>query len=172
MVMRNADVVSISDMTGIMEFGGIWKKRGQVYGAPAYWVLRSYAGTAPHSLLQVEDNSPTYSIAKGVTRLPDIPNTPYLDIIAAEPADHSKLLLFCVNRHLTRSLSAIISLSAFHLAGDAKATTITGDSIYAQNDEEQPERVAPVMRRLAVHGDLRYTFPNASVTVLEIPIKP
>ena len=47
MLMRNADVVPISDMTGIMEFAGIWKSRGQVYGAPGYYAFRMYSTAHP-----------------------------------------------------------------------------------------------------------------------------
>src|SRR5262249_46045502 len=39
MLMRHANIVPISDMTGIIEFGGIWKKREQVYGTPQYYVF-------------------------------------------------------------------------------------------------------------------------------------
>jgi alpha-N-arabinofuranosidase len=46
MLSRNSSIVPTSDMTGILEFGGIWKKREQVYGAPGYWVLRAYAEPA------------------------------------------------------------------------------------------------------------------------------
>ena len=172
MVMRNSDVVSISDMTGIMEFGGIWKKRGQVYGAPAYWALRSYASTQPHYLLSVQSDSPTYSIQQGVDRLPDIANTPYLDVVAAENKDRSKLLLFCVNRDLTRNLAAHLDLGSLAAAGSqASVTTLTAENILAENDEQDPERVAPVTRRLPLNDALNYLFPNASVTVIEIPLK-
>ena len=171
MVMRNSDVVSISDMTGILEFGGIWKKREQVYGAPAYWVLRSYASAHPHTLLAVEADSPSYTIAKGITRLPEIANVPYLDVVAAESEDGSRLLLLCVNRHLTRPQSARIDLSALGVAGGAaKITTIAGENILTENDEMDPQRVAPVTRTQQLSGDMTYTFPNASVTVMEIPL--
>src|SRR5262249_53229724 len=43
MLMRNAPIVPIADMTGLIEFGGIWKKRGQVFGVPAYWAFRMYS---------------------------------------------------------------------------------------------------------------------------------
>ena len=172
MVMRNSDVVSISDMTGILEFGGIWKKRGQVYGAPAYWVMREYASAHPHTLLTVSSDSPTYSITHGITRLPEIPDVPYLDVAAAETADRSKLLLFCVNRHLTRSETATIDLSALGLAPtSAKFTTLTAENILVENDEEEPNRVVPVSRTEPVQGSLRHTFPNGSVTVIELPLK-
>lgn len=172
MVMRNADVVRISDMTGILEFGGIWKKREQVYGTPAYWVLRTYANAEPKSLLAVDSDGPSYTISKGVTRLPEIPNVPYLDVVAAESKDRTKLLLLCVNRHLTRTLPADINLDALGIAGgSATITTISGENILVENDEEDPRRVLPVTHSLGFKGDLKYTFPNASITLVEIPLK-
>jgi alpha-N-arabinofuranosidase len=172
MVMRNSDVVSISDMTGIMEFGGIWKKRGQVYGAPAYWVLRTYASAQPHYLLTVQDDSPTYSIQQGVTRLPDIANTPYLDVVAAESADRSKLLLFCVNRDLARDLTAHLDLGSLPVAGSrATVTTMSTDNILIGNDEHDPNRVVPAARTVALRDALTYSFPSASVTLIAIPLK-
>ena len=172
MVMRNSDAVSISDMTGILEFGGIWKKRGQVYGAPAYWVLREYASAHPHTLLTVSSDGPTYSITHGVTRLPEIADVPYLDVVAAESEDHTKLILLCVNRHLTRSETAVIDLSGLGAGGgSAKVTTLTAENILVENDEEEPRRVVPVVSSEPVQATLRHTFPNASVTVLELPLK-
>ncbi len=172
MVMRNADIVPISDMTGILDFGGIWKKRAQVYGTPAYWVLREYASTHPHTRMDVANDSPTYSIANGVTRLPNIPSVPYLDVVAAEPEDGSKLLLFCLNRNLDRPEPAELDLSALGVTGvTAKVTTITAESILAENDEEEPEHVRAVSQTVPAQGTLAYTFPNASVTVMEIPLK-
>jgi alpha-N-arabinofuranosidase len=172
MVMRDSDVVSISDMTGIMEFGGIWKRRGHVYGAPAYWVLRTYASAQPHYLLSVQSDSPTYSIQQGITRLPEIADTPYLDIIAAENKDRSSLLLFCVNRDLTRSLTAHLDLGSLSTAGSqATVTTLTAENILAENDEQDPERVAPVTRTVPLNDARNHAFPNASVTVIEIPLK-
>jgi alpha-N-arabinofuranosidase len=34
-LMRVADITPIANMTGLVEFGGIWQKRGRVYGVPA-----------------------------------------------------------------------------------------------------------------------------------------
>ena len=172
MIVRDSDIVPISDMTGIMEFGGIWKKRGQVYGAPAYWVLREYANAQPRTLLNVKSNSPEYSVAKGVNRLPEITDVPYLDVTAAESEGGKSLVLFCVNRHLTRSLTASFDLASLGVKGkSAKVTTLAADSILAENDEEDPNRVKPVTQTEAVHGAFTHKFPNASVTVIEIPMQ-
>jgi len=171
MVLSNSDIVPISDMTGIMEFGGIWSKRGQVYGAPAYWVLREYANAQPRTLLSVKSNSPEYSIAHGVNRLPEIANVPYLDVVAAESEGGKSLVLFCVNRHLTRSLTASFDFASLGVKGQAaKVTTLAADSILTENDEEDPNRVKPVTHTEAVHGIFMHKFPNASVTVIEIPL--
>lgn len=171
MLMRNSDVISISDMTGILEFGGIWKQRQQVYGTPAYWVLRTYAGERPHTLLAVNSDTPTYSISKGVDRLPEIASVPYLDVVAAKSEDGTKLVLLCVNRDLTRSERSEIDLRGLGIAaGTVKVTTIAADSILAENNEEHPQSVAPTTRMTPYEGTLDFTFPNASVTVLEVPI--
>jgi len=172
MIIRNSDVVPISDMTGIMEFGGIWKKRGQVYGAPAYWVLREYAGAHPVTLLKVQSDGPTYSVAHGVNRLPEIENVPYLDVTAAESAGGKSLILFCVNRHLTRAMTASFDLEGIGTLGQqAKVTTLNADNILAENSEEDPEHVRPVTEHEPVKGHFTHTFPGASVTVIEIPLR-
>jgi alpha-N-arabinofuranosidase len=172
MVIRNSKIVPISDMTGIMEFGGIWSKRGQVYGAPAYWVLREYANAEPRTLLRVQSNSPIYSVAHGVNRLPDITDVPYLDVDAAESAGGKSLVLFCVNRHLTQSLTANFDFASLGVKGRvAKVTTIAGDNVLAENSEENPERVKPVTQTEAVNGSFKHQFPSASVTIIEIPMQ-
>jgi len=171
-MMRNSDVVSIANMTGILEFGGIWKKREQVYASPAYWVLRTYANAKPRTLLKVDSTSPAFNIAKGVTQLPEIVGAPYLDVVAAQSEDGSKLLLLCVNRHVTRPESAVIDLSSFAVdSGLAQVTTIAGDGLLDGNDEYNPSRVTAVTHTERFSAKHSYTFSNASVTVIEVPLK-
>lgn len=173
MVMRNSNAVSVSDMTGIMEFGGIWKKRGQVYGAPAYWVLREYANRHPHWLLNVDSDGPTYSISHGVTRLPEIQNVPYLGCVASENESKDSLILTCVNGQLAHPEAAEIDLSSLpRTTGAVSVSTITGDNLLAENDETNPKRVVPVTSTETVGGGktFRHTFPKASVTVLQIAL--
>lgn len=170
-MMRNSDVVSIANMTGILEFGGIWKKREQVYASPAYWVLRAYTNAQPRTLLETVSTSPTYNISKGVTQLPEITGAPYLDVLAAQSEDGRKLVLFCVNRHLTRPTRALADLSAFSLAEvPARVTTVAGSGVLDGNDEYSPDRVTAVTSTETFTAKTIHTFPPASVTVIEIPI--
>ena len=171
-MMRNSDAVSIANMTGILEFGGIWKKREQVYASPAYWVLRTFARAKPRTLLKVDSTSPTFNISRGVTQLPEIVGAPYLDVVAALSEDGSKLLLLCVNRHVTHPESALIDVTSFAVDSEpAQVTTIAGDGVLAENDENNPNRVVAVTHTERFTAKHSYTFPKASVTVIEIPLK-
>ncbi len=171
-ILRDSAIVPISDMTGNVEFGGIWKKRGQVYPAPAYWVLRAYATAAPHALLAVQSDGPTYTVSHGVQRLPEIANVPYLDVTAAASEDGKRLLLFCVNRSLTAATHAELDLSGIKpAAGPMRITTLEAETILSENTEEDPDMVKPTIATESIKpGKLTHTFPNASVTVLEIPL--
>jgi len=172
-IFTNSGVVPISDMTGIMEFGGIWKRRGQVFGTPAYWVLREYATAHPHELMHVTSDGPTYSISQGIQRLPEIKDVPFLEVVAATSEDRRHLVLFCLNRSLTQSTTAQIDLSALGLTtgASARVATITGDSILVENDEETPDLVKPAVHQEPVSGTVQHRFPNASVTVIDIPLQ-
>jgi alpha-L-arabinofuranosidase len=168
MLLRNADIVPISDMTGIIEFGGIWKKRGGVFGVPAYWVFRLYSNADATRLIDTHSDSQTYDIDQGSTRLPKIENVPYLDVVAALNNSGNKLTLFCVNRHLTRDIEAKVTISGFTPA-KATAQTIFAESIYEKNDEAEPEHIHPQQMSLMVtSSEFKYTFRHESVTVVEL----
>lgn len=168
MLMRNADTVPISDMTGILEFAGIWKRREQVYGAPGYWVLRMYAASHPSRLFPVDNTGPVYSVEKGTTRLPEIRNVPWLEVVAAQGDSPDKIVLFCLNRSLTRDLPSHIVFDGFDAAGSVRIETLTASSLYAQNSESTPEAVVPQESTARAGHSLDYTFPHSSVVVIHL----
>ena len=167
MLFRNADIVPISDMTGIMEFAGIWKKHGQVYASPAYYAFQMYSGADATRPVEVTNNAGSYTVHNGVSRLPEIANVPYLDSVAALNERGDALTLFIVNRQLTRDLATEIHLNGFAARPVASVRTLNAPSILDKNSEEDPEHVVTVESTASLHGNvLRYTFPRASVTVL------
>jgi alpha-L-arabinofuranosidase len=169
MLMRNADVAPISDMTGIIEFGGIWKKRSQVYGAPAYYAFRMYSTADATRPVAVETHGGTYTVHQGVTRLPEITDVPYLDVVAALNDAGDTLTLFCVNRHLDRDLTASIGLKGFSAKANAQVQVLRSDSIYDSNDEVDPEHIVPVPGTAHVAADkVDFTFAHESVTVITL----
>ena len=168
MLLRNADIVPLSDMTGIIEFGGIWKKRGRVFGVPAYWVFRMYSNADASRLVETQTNGQRYDVDQGSTRLPKIADVPYLDVVAALNSSGSKLTLFCVNRHLTRDMETKINLSGFR-PRNATAHSIFAGSIYEKNDETEPEHIHPRETSIsAASSEFKYTFRHESVTVIEL----
>jgi len=166
MLLDHSDIVPISDMTGIIEFAGIWKRREQVYGAPAYWVLRTYAEAAPTRLLVVDNDVPTYSVEHGVNRVPDIQDVPWLDVRAALLAN-GDLAVFCVNRSLERDYHAAISVQGFEPTQSATAKVISAPSIYDRNDDDNPEAVGVTTSEVPAGRTTSYVVPHASVVVLQ-----
>jgi alpha-N-arabinofuranosidase len=165
MLMRNSSIVPISDMTGIMEFAGIWKKRSQVYAAPGYYVFKMYSSAHVSRLVNVDASSGNYSVQHGVGRIPDIPNVPYLDVVAALNDSGDTLTLFCVNRSLNTDIPANISIVGFAANGSAEIQTLHSASIGDENSEDHPEAVVPVETQERVtKGGLQHVFPHESVT--------
>jgi len=171
MLLRNADIVPISDMTGIIEFGGIWKKRGRVFGVPAYWAFRMYSNADAVQPVEVRSDGETYSVENGSTRLPNIKDVPFLDVVAALNEAGDKLTLFCVNRDLSRDLSAEIRVSGFRPRRGSAHSLFSG-TIYEKNDESEPEHIHPHDSTLdAASSDFTFSFRHESVTVLELSSK-
>lgn len=169
MLMSHTSIVPISDMTGIMDFAGIWKERSQVYGAPGYYAFKMYAAAHPVQPVAVTTDGGSYSVQHGVTRLPEIANVPYLDVVAALDEPGSTLTLFCVNRSLDTDISANIALEHFVPADQAEIQTLRSNSIADVNDADNPKRVIPVQTMETVHsGALHHVFPHESITVITL----
>src|ERR1019366_5882883 len=83
MLIRVADFVPIANMTGIVEFGRLWEKRGITYGVPSYWAFRLYSTADLASLLDTKVGVETYDVSQGSPRSPEIREVPYLDVVAA-----------------------------------------------------------------------------------------
>jgi alpha-N-arabinofuranosidase len=167
MLMRHAGIVPISDMTGLMEFAGIWKKHGQVYAAPGYYVLRMYSTAHASRPVAVETESGSYAVQHGVSRLPKIAGVPYLDVVAALNDAGDTLTLFCVNRSLTTDIPANVEVAGFSAGGEAQVKTLRAGSLDEGNDEDEPDRVIPVKTQESMkNGRLRHVFPHESVTVI------
>src|SRR5262249_30479781 len=113
MLLRNADIVPVADMTGIIDFAGIQKERSRVFGAPAYWAFRMYSNADVATLVDSSVEVEKYNVEEGSTRLPHIADVAYLDVVAGVNSSADTLTLFCVNRHLMRDISAEIAISGF-----------------------------------------------------------
>ncbi|MCU1293081.1 MAG: Alpha-N-arabinofuranosidase [Bryobacterales bacterium] len=168
MLLRNFGIVPISDMTGIIEFGGIWKKRSQVFATPAYYALKMFSTAEPAVSLQTEYSSPMYDVHGGVSRLPEISNVPYLDAVAVRSARRDVISVFCVNRNPQEDLSAEITIDGARVLDVAEVQELFAPSIYASNDELHPARIRPSNSSLEVKDShVKFVFHRASVTRID-----
>ena len=166
-LIRVADFTPISDMTGLVEFGGIWKKRGRVYGVPAYWAFRMYSTADAVQPVGARVTGDAYDVEQGNIRIPEIRDVPYLDVVAALNAAGDRLTLFAVNRNTAADVPAQIVIAGW-TPKQARVKTLKGASVYQPNDEEHPEAVKPVETTVPAAARWSYTFPAASVTVMEL----
>lgn len=169
MLLRNSSIVPISDMTGIMEFAGIWKRRSQVFATPAYYVFKLYASADATRTVAVTTDSGAYSVREGVRRLPTIDDVPYLDIVAARDKSGDTLTLFCVNRSVATDIPAEIHLHDFVPVHDAQIQVVRSSALTDQNDEIDPTRVRDHdMVEKVPSAEWNHIFPHASVTVITL----
>jgi alpha-L-arabinofuranosidase len=169
MLLRNSAIVPVSDMTGIMEFAGIWKKRSQVYATPAYYVFRMYAGADAIYSIPVQTNAGTYQVRRGVKRLPQIDDVPYLDVAATRNRAGDVLTLFCVNRSVSSDISTSIRLHDFAGTRKAEVSLVQASALTDQNDESDPTRVRnqDTVEDIPARGWI-HVFPHASVTLITL----
>jgi alpha-N-arabinofuranosidase len=172
MLIRSHEIVPVSDMTGIMEFAGIWKKRSQVFGTPSYYAFKMYAGADIAKAVPAIAKSGSYSVEHGVNRLPQIASVPYLDVAAAVSTDGKTLTLFCVNRSITTDIPTKIILHDFVAAHEAEVSVLSSSSLADSNDEVSPDKVEPIESRETIHPEgWIHVFPHGSVTVISVKRK-
>jgi alpha-N-arabinofuranosidase len=172
-VLRHTAQVRITDMTGIMEFAGIWQRRGQVYAVPAYYVFKMYSAVKGDTVLPVSSDSGSYDVTGGDRPLNDVRNIPYIDVVATRSADGGVVTLLCVNRSLDADVPTQFDLGRLRPAGPARAEQIGARSRYEQNDEVEPEHIVPRPITIAPPsaGLLSITLPHESVTVIRVPVR-
>ncbi len=170
MLLRSSDIVPVSDMTGVVEFAGIWKRRGQVYGTPASYVFRMYSEAPSDHLLQTKVESGSYAVHNGVTRLPEIAHVPYLDVTTTASQDSRTVTLFVVNRSLNKDIDSELTVPGARPDPHAEALVFESASLFDRNSEERPDALTPRKDSFAVSSQFRYRFPHASVTRLTLSL--
>ena len=167
---RHNSEVKLVDMTGLMEFAGIWKRREQVFASPAYYAFRMYSTAKGETVLPVTTDSGTYSVKNGTLGYSEAQDVPYIDVVATRSPDKRSITLFCVNRSLTDDAPAEIDLGNFSATEINKVEQITAVSPYVINDEVEPKRVVPQISSLRAlpKKPLTITLPHESVTVIRL----
>ena len=165
MLARNADWISMANMTGLVEFGGISKRRARTYVTPQYWALHLYSKYAGDSVIGTETQAAQYDVHGGQSFAPEIPGVPYLDVLGTVDSTTGGIALFVVNRSPRGAQPALIRLRDT-AAPEVKVLTLAAPSLLDENDEEHQNAVRPVQSHAAMEGgSLHHVVPAGSVTV-------
>jgi len=172
-VLRHSAEVKITDMTGIMEFAGIWKKREQVYAVPAYYAFKLYTAVEGDTVLPVTSDSGAYNVNGGDRPLDHVEDIPYIDVVATRSADGKTVTLLCVNRSLNADVPTRFDLGGLRVTGAASVEQMSAASRYERNDEVEPEHIVPEPGTIPAPatGPLAITLPHESVTVVRVPVE-
>ncbi len=147
--------------------------RGRVYSAPQFWAFSLYSNYAGDQLVASQTQVREYDVHRGLTRVPEVENVPYLDVLATRHSKSGKLAIFVVNRNWKDSIASQIKLEHFSPGPVTTVETLAADSLTSMNDVDHPALVHPVESHLKVSGsEIDYRFPPHSVTVLMLEAVP
>jgi len=128
-----------------------------------------YSTADASRVVETQTQGEVYSVEQGSTRIPTIPDVPYLDVVSTLNEAGTKLTIFCVNRDLSRDITARIDIAGFSSAPLGTVRTLTASSIYETNDEVQPEHIHTRESTVSISmPGFRYTFPHEGITLIEL----
>jgi alpha-N-arabinofuranosidase len=169
MMLSQADFLPISSMSGLMGGGGLRKSQEMVWATPQCWAFWLYSHRAGDKVVATQTEVRHYDVHDGMTSMPEIPNVPYLDVLATSNSTNGDLALFVANRDWKSSTPATLRLQGFSPAAQAQVDTLTAESPLAENTGDKPDAIKPVTSTLAVSGnEIKYVFPKLSVTVITL----
>jgi alpha-L-arabinofuranosidase len=133
---------------------------------PQFYVHREYAREAGHLVAHVTIDSQNATFSSGPIKLiSGQTDVPMLDVLATRDPGRHKYAVFVVNRSLTSSVTASVTLDLPPgVAGTI--SLLTGPTFDARNDAANPTRVALSTTAFAATDDFTHTFPPHSLAVL------
>ena len=169
MLLSHADFVPISSMSGLMGGAGIRKSQGLVWAGAQSWMFWLYSHRAGNTVVATQTEVRHYDVHNGLIRMPEIPDVPYLDVLATRNSTSGDLVLFVVNRDAKNAIPATLRLQGFSAAAQAQVDTLAADSLLTENTADRPDAIRPVSSSQAVSGnEIRYVFPKLSLTVMTL----
>jgi alpha-N-arabinofuranosidase len=131
-----------------------------------FWL---YSHRAGDTVVATQTEVRHYDVHNGLTSMPEIPDVPYLDVLATRNSTSGDLVLFVANRDAKNAIPATVRLQGFSAAAQAQVDTLAADSLATENSGDHPDTIRPVASTLAVSGnEIRDVFPKLSLTVITL----
>ena len=151
---------------------GIRKEHGFVWPSPQYWVFWLYSHRAADTVVATQTEVRHYDVHNGLTSMPEVPNVPYLDVLATKSSTSGDLVLFVVNRDAKNAIPATLRLQGFSAAAQAQVDTLAANGQVVDNLVDTRDAIKPVSSTYAVTGnEISYVFPKLSLTVMTLKRK-
>jgi len=126
-LIRVADFVPIANMTGAVEFGRLWEKRGITYGVPSYWAFRMYSNADVANLLETKVEVARLQCQRRVAPHSRRCGRAVSRFSRGGESNWRQDHLFGVNRSLTADIASTIKLSGFSVHS-ATGTLLAADT--------------------------------------------
>ena len=168
--LRHSDVVGMANFSPVVNtVGAIFTHEDGLVLRPTYHVFDLFTNHTYEEVLQSALLSPSFEVTldDGSSK-----SVPHVDAVVTRDGASGNIGISLVNLHPSEALDCRIR----GLLGDVNGTTtlsartLTGDSVEAYNDVDQPDAVRIKQRELTAAnlGDLTIECPPHSVTVLNM----
>ncbi len=157
--LRQAQHVHMACMAPVVNARGpLFVHRDGLVKRTTFHVLKMYSDRLQSNVAACEINSEPLKIGETEVRT--------LDAVTTCSADGKRVAIALVNRHPEMAIRCKLNLNGFAGRGDARITTLSGDSPDAYNDVAHPDRVAP--HTAILHAGAEFVeLPAHSVSLLE-----
>jgi alpha-N-arabinofuranosidase len=134
-----------------------------------FWL---YSHRAGDTVVATQTEVRHYDVHNGLIRMPEIPDVPYLDVLATRNSTSGDLVLFVVNRDAKNAIPATLRLQGFSAAAQAQVDTLAANGQVVDNLVDTRDAIKPVSSTQAVTGnEISYVFPKLSLTVMTLKRK-
>jgi len=158
MFMRNSEkllMCNYSDLVNGWPGGCIVSKNGKAFKTASYYVLKLYAESNIHKVLDIQTNAPVYRTTETIGNIPPLSDVPMVDVVAG--VDHlGRIVLFAINRSLEEVAEVKVGEEACLLEVTELHSAKTSDMNFLDRQiilpKTRKENAAGAMTRLKPHS--------------------
>jgi alpha-N-arabinofuranosidase len=131
--------------------GGLRKSRERVWANPVHYAHHIAAAMAGGTPLKVKVSCAVFSTTHSFRAIPAHQQVPLLDAMAVIGKDGSRLIVYLLNRSARdEAVEVDLVIEGLDVAPQARVIRLAGESMYDQNSQQDPERIAPRASTLVV----------------------
>lgn len=173
---RTVGMANLAQMVNVI--APIFTRPGEMFLQTIYHPIRLLSEHTQDVALDVHVDGPTHELVEPPESLhwlwpmpvADLNPFQVLDVAVTRDEARSTLTVAVVNRDPEHAVQTTFEIRDVAVAGEVDVHTVTGAGPQSVNDFSDPQAVAPTSAHVVLGGgELCFTFPPCSLTVLRIP---